>query len=247
MSDMPPPPPPSYAYPIPADEQVQRFRPIGKVARALVVLQIILAAATALSIVAIIGVRNWGDRYLSGTIDEDEFIRKITPFVGATFLVATVSIAAFVLLCIWSYRMAANLPLLGRVDRRWGPGWGIAGWILTAIFAVVAIIPYMMHAELWRGSDPQTPPSSTTWKTNPVEPLLHVWLALSLASAVSRLWGGFDTSFDVGRSSETIAEELRDRLAMNILSLSLALAAAVVFIVFIRRLTQRHMAATGER
>jgi hypothetical protein len=248
MSDTPPPPPPpSYAYPLPADEQVQHFRPIGKVARALVVLQIILAAATALSIVAIIAVRNWGDRYLAGTIDEDEFIRKITAFVGATFLVASVSIAAFVLQCVWSYRMAANLPLLGRTDRRWGPGWGIAGWIVTAVFAVGAIIPYMMHAELWRGSDPQSPLNSTKWKSNPVDPLLHIWLALTLGSALSRLLGGFGTSFDVGRSSETIAEELRDRLAVNVVSLVLALGAAVVFIIFVRRLTQRHMAATGER
>src|SRR6266508_3598887 len=122
MSDFPappPPPPPNYAYVLPGHRPVGGFRSIGRVGRALVILQIISAASSALSVVALVAAGRWGQRFLDSEIDRDEFVRKIAPFLLASIVVGGVGVAVVVLQCIWSFRMAKNLPLLGRQNQTW--------------------------------------------------------------------------------------------------------------------------------
>jgi hypothetical protein len=246
MTDMPPPPPPpNYDYLGNTGGTIARFRGIGKVARALVILQAILAGVTVLTFISLFAVRKYADQFSDGRLSNDDFIRKIAPFVVAGVAVAAVSLAALVLECIWSFRMAKNLPLLGRQDRTWAPAWGIAGWILAG--CTLGIIPYLMHSELWKGSDPDRAAGDPGWKREPVDPLLHLWLALTVVSAATGLLGGVGLgTFRFNRNAKDLAKELHDRAALNAVTSVLSVAAAIVFILFIRKLSDRHMRATRE-
>jgi hypothetical protein len=247
MSDFPPPPPPppNYAYNIPGYAPVGGFRAVGRVGKALYLLELAAAVGGVLSAVMLVALSKWGDRLIGDQITTSEFRDKVAPLLLISVVVGGVGVAVLVLQCIWSFRLAKNLPLLGRHDQTWAPAWGIAGWILSG--CTLGIIPYLMHCELWKGSDPERPAGDPGWKAEPVEPLLHVWLALTILGAALGIAGGIGRRpFGLGGRDRDLAKSLKDGLALNVASSLIGVVAAIVFAIVVQRLTRRHMDATGE-
>jgi ABC-type Fe3+ transport system permease subunit len=75
------------------------------------------------------------------------------------------------------------------------------------------------------------------------------WFVLQLATVVTSFSVGFGSSFGTGfgsGDSADLAEQFRDSIGASVVSGLLGVATTVTFIVVIRQLTARHMAATGE-
>lgn len=92
--------------------------------------------------------------------------------VGASL----VAVIAYVALSLWCRRAYRNLAPLGVRGLRLGIDWGGAVWFLPLASLV---LPKLVLDDLWRGSDPQTPPLSTAWRTRPAPP----WTAAAWAGA----------------------------------------------------------------
>ncbi len=250
MTDLPPPPPPNlapppgyvaYGGPNSAGGPFQRIRGISK---ALVVLMAIVVPAQIANVFSTIDTADDARKFLRGEISEADF----TDAGGVSFgqLAGLLVIPVAVLTIIWMYRMAQNLRLLGRTDATWAPGWAIGGWFAPpcAIYA----IPWLMFRELWKGSDPSVAPHDPTWKQGRVAPILNVWWVLygllplvgfvSTANLVSQIRDTDD--------AEKLAENLDEFATLNTGLAVVSIVTAIVYLLLIRQLSERHMAATRE-
>lgn len=149
-------------------------------------------------------------------------------FVGATNIaVAVLMVAIFVCLIIWMWRAAKNNEALGRPQPRLGPGWSIGGWFIPLAFFV---IPVLVVQDLWRGSDGSVPRGDMRWKIGPRSALVGWW------------WGLFLVSLLRGTGNTDSASTLSDIKSSDTLSLIgrlFAIAAAVLLIMVVRRLSDR--------
>lgn len=250
---MPPPPPPNmspppgyvaYGGPGAVYGQFSRIRALSKW---LVVLLAIGLAAQAASLVVQFALRNSAKDYLND-IATSKFTDRLGLYVAVGALVALASVAQLVILIIWTYRMAKNLQVLGRMPQSFGPGATVAINILGG--CTLGILNFFMWRELWRGSDPDTAAGDPSWKQRPVTSLIPLHLALGLAGTVAGIAGGIAAGFNgvrvSGNSDKDLAKQFSDRIASVTVSGLLSIAAAVVFIMIVRQLSARHMAATRE-
>jgi RNA polymerase subunit RPABC4/transcription elongation factor Spt4 len=165
-----------------AEHRLTPYRPagaLGVAARGLLA----LAAGTA----AVVGVGElWHHLRLQGlfrfgpaTTDLETALARIEP--GAV----AVGLLALVLYVAWSSRAARNLPALGVLDRRYGPGWAVAGWLLPGWNLVR---PKQVLDDLWRTGEPGLPPYSSGWRRVSPPLVASLW------------WTGllFGTAFAVG-------------------------------------------------
>jgi hypothetical protein len=90
-----------------------------------------------------------------------------------------VTAAATVLLVVVTYRQAKNHEWFGRPATRFGSGWAIAAWLIPG---VQAVLPALLFAQLWRGSDPANKPDDPDWRRRRASPLIWLWLALNLVT-----------------------------------------------------------------
>jgi Domain of unknown function (DUF4328) len=246
----PPPPPPNMgpppgyvAYGGPGAAMSGSFSKVGGICKALVVLLIIFIPLQLLGVIGLIQLSGKAQDFLDGTISENEFTDATSTNLSSLSGLLIIPIA--VLTMIIMFRMAKNLRVLGRSGATWAAGWAIGGWFCPpcAIYA----IPWLMFRELWRGSDAEVPPNDPSWKTRPVSPLVNIWWVLyglvpliglaTSASFVSNL-GDFD--------AREVAQNFDDFLMINIVLALVGAATAGVYLVMIRQLTARHMAATRE-
>ena len=58
-------------------------------------------------------------------------------------------IATFVMFCVWTYRVNANIHALGAANLRFTPGWAV-GWYFIPIASLWK--PYQVMKEIWRAS-----------------------------------------------------------------------------------------------
>jgi len=217
---------------------LKRVRGLSKVA-------ILLVLATALMSFVELLVRQTvtddAEDYLAGSIDKDEFRRAITGYSIVPVIQSAFQIAALVLTVIWMFRIAANHRALHR-GGTWGPGWAIAGWVLPPF---VWVIPTLMFVELWKASDPDVPIGGN-WKTKAGAPLAGIWGGLytvaSVLSAVANVTGNPSLS----ETDKALAEQLTSDQSLEVVVACLTLAAAIVFVLLMRRLTERHTRLTGE-
>jgi hypothetical protein len=164
--------------------------------------------------------------------------------LGLVQLAATV--AAFVLVVLVMFRLAANHRKLGRTGT-WAPGWAIGGWFLPPL--VIYVIPYLMFRELWKASDPDASSDTDSWKQGPVSPMVTLWwvlyglvpLGLIFAQGAGSVGGGGFTS-----TTDALAETVEEQFALTLVGSLLTLAAAIVFIAMLRGLVARHRRLTGE-
>lgn len=253
MSDLPPPPPPNMGPPpgyvaYGGFGALQgTFKKIGVLTKWLVALLIGTFAIQLTSLLVQFTLRDSAADLVNNSITSSTFDDKLGLFVALALVASALSIAQLVILIMWTFRMAKNHLVLGRQPQSFSPGATIAVNILGG--CTLGILNFFMWRELWKASDPESAAGDTSWKQRLVTPLLTVYLLLSLAGIVAAVALGLSGSFGpvrVGGSSADLAKNLNDKLGYIALSGVLTLAAAGVFIVFVRQLAARHMQATRE-
>ena len=146
-------------------------------------------------------------------------------------LVFAVFVASVVFFIRWFHAAYSNLLALGQTDLRFKLGWAIGAWFVPFLNLWR---PKQIADDIWRGSDPDAPLlHEAGWKSAPVPGLLGFWwgawiLSVFVGNFATRAWFDTDT-----------AEEIRRADIVDIVGLTLDLAAAILAIVVIRRLTAR--------
>ena len=238
-------PPPGYvAYGDPG-AATGTFRRIGGLTKALVVLTAIGMVATALSTIVQWSLRN-DARIFRQSPTSIDFAGKLGGYLAASALAGSIALAAGVIQIIWVFRMAHNLRVLRRQGQKFSPGATIAINILGG--CTLGILPYFMWRELWRGSDPASPPGDPNWKQRPVGQIVHIWLAVTLLTVVVSIGLGVGNAisrFNRG-SNTTLAKQLDSQFGFVVLSGVFAIITAAVFLTLVRQLAARHMQSTRE-
>ena len=186
--------------------------------------------------------------YLDGRISEDEFLdaNAIAPL--GQLLSAGPLIAAGVFGVIWMYRIATNSRAMGRTTT-FAPVFAILGWFLPPF---LFILPLLILRELWKASDPNTPPGSEGWRASGENPLLYVWFVVyglipAILTAVS-LGSVFDSALNLDTDTDSIAEVTASTSGTQLLvGGAFSVISAVVWILIVKQLTARHTELTGER
>lgn len=243
MSDLPPPGYVAYG----GQGAVQgNFSPIRSLTKWLVALMAITLGVQAISLIVQITLRNSATDFINDSISSSTFDDKLGLYLGVTVLAGLVAITQGVLLIIWTYRLAKNNQVLGRQPQSFGPGATIAVNILGG--CTLGILNYFMWREIWKASDSEVAPGDPRWKQSAVTPLLAIYLATTLGGVVAAFALGLNGAFtfQTGGNSDDLAENLTDRLGFVILSGLLTVVTAAVFLMFVRQLAARHMAATRE-
>lgn len=249
MSDFPPPPPnftppPGYvAYGGPgAVSAYQRISGLTKWLVGLLVVGIVLQLA---SLFTQLQLRSSANDFLNGALTEQQFKDKLSAYGGLALLSAPVTIGGLVVLCIWTFRMAKNLQVLGRTPQTFStPGATVAINILGQ--CLLGILNALMWIEIWRGSDPSTPAGSSNWKKTPYSPIILVHLGLFAVGFVLGILSGVSTGLTSvkGTSTTDLATNLHDKTGLIVGAGAFQVAAAIVFVVLARQLAARHMQAT---
>ena len=252
MSDMPPPPPrttpPSfggYGSPLVATAPLRR---IGGLARALVVMLTIFVPLSLLNVVGTVQLAGKAKKFVAGEITADSFRDATRLNIGsvAGYLVVPLAVVTMV----WMYRMAANVRSLGRPGLRFPSGWAIGGWFVPP--GLIYAVPWLMFRELWKASTPGIAPGDDAWRRESVSPLVNAWWVLyglvpllGFFTAVGII-AQFRTSGDDDAALRDVAEQLDRFVGLNVAIALLGTAAAVVYLLLVRQLSERHMLATGE-
>jgi Domain of unknown function (DUF4328) len=185
--------------------------------------------------------------FLDGRIDADEFDDAYLPAQLFQTLQSVIGLAAAILTIIWMYKIANNVRTFGR-QTTWAPLFSIFGWMLPPF---LFIIPLLMLRELWKASDSTAQPGADTWRSSSDNPLLYVWFVLygliPFAITAVTIGSVIDSTFNASGSSTVTAEALVAGDSYTIISGIVGLAAAAVWVVFVKQLTARHIALTGER
>jgi hypothetical protein len=215
---------------------------VAGIAKASVILVGVTALMSFVELAARQAVTDEADDYLAGIKDSDEFTQSIIGYATVGVVSGLLSVAAAVVTIIWMFRVAANHRALHR-GGTWGPGWAIGGWFLPPL---IYVIPTLMLRELWKASDPDVPVGSD-WKRSAGSPLPIIWFVLytvvPFISFASEAGGMLD---ELQGSERTIAERITGDQTADIVVALFTVAAAAVFIVLVRRLTDRHRRLTGE-
>lgn len=251
MSDLPPPPPPELTggfpqpNPLPpaGSPRLQRIRGISKV---LTVLMGVIIPLQVLAVVDSWRLARSARDLLDGVITVEAFDEASSRSLGA--LSGLLVAPAAVLTIVWMYRMAQNLRLLGRTDATWAPGWALGGWFAPP--CVLYVVPWLMLGELWRGSDPEVPAHAPDWKKRPLPWFLHAWWVLYGLLPVIGVVNTVDTLRRIGDGGDvdsfTLAEQLVQHRGLNLALAVVSVGAAACYFMLVRRLSERHIAATRE-
>jgi hypothetical protein len=257
----PPPitPPPGYiAYGGPGAAMPHQFQPVKRFTTALVV---VLAVGLVINLAAAIWqvvFANVAQRFLDGVITQREYDSAFDSLTQFSFIAFPLGIAGIVLSSIWSFRIAGTAVGAGRVPLTWKSGLTILAWVLASIlscvFGLFGILPFLMLREHWRASDPELGFGDPSWKSRPVSPLITAWFVVNLvsqlaaiaasAAAVGSLIGNFDPNS--ADDAAALAKQFTDQADFIIPGAILSLIAGVLLILVIRALGARHMRLTRE-
>jgi len=243
----PPPPPPGGLTPPPAyNGSTEVGHGVLRIASLSRVLWILMAVEAGLQLISTY--LSWqlsgkAADFVAGTITEEQFKSAaqspLTSMAGLLFL----PIAALTI--FWMFRMASNLRAINRVGLRWAPMWAILGWLLPP--CIIFVLPWLILGELWRASDPDAAPYDESWKRGRTTPLIHAWWVLyGLLPLV-----GIATSASMFRQFQQddlleFAQQQQQHTGLNIFLGLGTTAAAAVFGLLVRQLSDRHMRTTRE-
>lgn len=259
MSDFPPPPPPSDIPPPPPSAPVgyvnaQRpFQRIGSISRSLSAVMGVMAVLQVFGVFDSIRVANKASQFLDGTISEETY-NDAAGSIGLASLTPMLTVAAAVLTMMWMVRIGSNLRSMGRPGLNWAPSWGIWGWFTPPC---IHVVPWLVLQEQWKASDPTIAPGDPSWKQRPASPLIHAWWALyglvpliGGIVGISSFWDTIRTAIENGLdesdTTRASAQALVDGRITSMVTGVAAAVAAVVFMMFVRQQTARHMRCTGE-
>ncbi|MEO6570754.1 MAG: DUF4328 domain-containing protein [Ilumatobacteraceae bacterium] len=242
----PPPPdlmaPPGYSATTASPINMVSLKRVGGLSRAVMILVVVSALASVLSLIVRQGVRDDARAFLDGTLTRADFVTAMSPYLLMSFVQGVTMLAGLILIIIWMYRMASNHRTLHR-GGTWGPGWAIGGWFLPPLLYV---IPLLMFRELWKASDPEVPIGGD-WKSRPVSPLPTIWFVLYSLVPIGLMIAQSGNMFTgLGATEEDLAEQLTGGSGMETLAVVVTVAGAVAFIAMARELTGRHRRLTGE-
>ncbi len=251
MTDMPPPPPnmgppPGYvAYGGPGAVQ-GTFQRIGGLTKWLLGLLVVSFVVQLASLLVQFTLRDSAAKFINNPSSLN-FDDKLGLYLAVVAIAGIASVAQIVILIIWTFRLAKNGRVMGRQPQAFSPGATIAVNILGG--CTLGILNFFMWRELWKAADPDTAMGDPSWKQRAVTPLLTAYLVLTLATIAASLSLGFSGAVGPVRtagSSADLAKNISDKLPLIALGGVLTLAAAGVFIMFVRQLAARHMQATHE-
>jgi MFS family permease len=245
MSDFPPPPPRQGLTPPPpgyvsygAPGAYTAMKPIRGIGKAVVVLQALAVLGTIAVLIVNLSLTESARDFADGV--SDGFDDDLGGYVAAAALSGLISVAALVLLIIWSFRIASNLRAHdpGLV---WKPGLTIVAWLLGG--CTLGLLQFLMLREHWKKSDPDGQGGST-----PVSPLIVAWFVLTLAQVAAGIASGLQGigGISVAGTTEDVAERLSDQIGLTIASSVLGIASAIVLLLIVRQLTDRHARFTRE-
>jgi hypothetical protein len=251
MSDITPPPPPpggltpppgytAYGGPDQVRPGLQRIGTISKV------LWIIMAVEIPLQLISAVlswRLSNKAADFVAGRITEDDF--KTATRSPLTAIAGLLFLPIAVLTIVWMYRMASNLKAVGRTGLTWAPIWAIFGWFLPP--CVIYAIPWLMFAELWRASDPAVPLTDPSWKRGKVTPLVHAWWVLYGLLPLIGIAGSANM-FRRFQQNDLLAyaRQQQQHVGLNFVLGLVSVAAAAVYMVLVRQLSDRHMRTINE-
>lgn len=230
MSGIPLPPPnaPTPPWVVPA-EPPSCYRSPGGLANALRCCLIGVMLVSALDAAAFAAAHQLVGRLLSepGAIDPDA-VTDIDRWTVATAVGQRVLILlAFGLLVAWTSRVYRNLPAFGVRDRRFGEGWAIGAWFVPFLNLVR---PKAIIDDCWRGSGADEGLPATARRGRGVPALVHWWWA-------SRILAWF---LSLAAAAEPARlEDLRSSAATAVIGDVVVIAACVLEIAVVTRLTNR--------
>jgi hypothetical protein len=250
----PPPPPPGLTAPAgyvaynTAPTQLGQLSSIRGPAKWAMILAAVAGIASLASALLSANLATKAQDYLDGRISEDEFLdaNAIAPL--GQLLSAGPLVAAGVFGVIWMYRIATNARAMGRTTT-FAPVFAILGWVLPPF---LFILPLLILRELWKASDPNTPPGSDGWRASGENPLLYLWFVVygvipAILTAVS-LGSVFDAALNLDTDTQSIAEVTASTGGAQLIAGGvLSVVSAVVWILLVKQLTARHVELTGER
>jgi len=220
------------------------FQGIRSISKAMVVLLWIYVPLQLLSIFDQLRLSRQASRFLDGTISEQSF--KDSVRLNASSVVGLMVVPIAVLTMVWMYRMAANLPKLGRQGRTWAPGWGVASWFVPpcAVYAV----PWLMFKELWKGSDPACAPGDPAWKSGRTSRLVTWWWVLYGLVPILSISSNAQFINEVSSDQTTLerAKRYHDYAGSAVFFAAVGIVATIVYVRLVRALSSRHMESTRE-
>lgn len=218
------------------------MRRVGGLAKWIVILVVITAVASLVTLFTAPGVRNAAQDYRA-TLDKDAFNNSLALWGISGLVTGAVTLAIVVLSMIWLYRISSNHRSLGRA-LTWAPGWAIGGWFLPPLLFV---IPLLVLREAWKAANPAAPSGSTTWKSEGGEnPSIWFWfVAYSVAPLVIAL-AGASTFGSLSNDVDSVADRFVDHFGAIIAQSVVGIVGAVAWFLVVRQLTARHTALTGE-
>ncbi|MET0144479.1 MAG: DUF4328 domain-containing protein [Ilumatobacteraceae bacterium] len=249
--DPPPPPPPPDLAPPPGyasydsgPSGVGPLRRVGGLAKWIVILLPIFAIGQVVQLAAAPWVVGSAQDLLDERISDDEFLDDYERYNLLGGIAGLATVAMVVLSVIWLFRTMKNHRDLGR-STTWAPGWAIGGWFVPPF--VLYIVPLLMLREVWKASDPASPPGDQGWKRSPDNPVIWAWWVLyGIAPILFLVLGVRQQVGMTTGDADDIADAMDDRLPLLIASGVATIAAAVLWVVVVRGITGRHRRLTGE-
>jgi Domain of unknown function (DUF4328) len=251
-SPAPPPPPPGLnapagfvAYssnPTPATPAKR----VGGLGKAVVILTAIVALSSLVTTALSIGISSDAADFVAGETSQSEFEDALAPLSAVQGLATVATIAAGVVTIVWMFRMATNLRAYGR-RTTWSPLFSIFGWFLPPMFLYV--IPFLVLREQWKASEPSIVDGSDSWKATPDNRVLWVWFALYGLVPTVLFFAQVGSIVSSGVSTgdvDSLAESLDTVSPLLYVSAVAIVGAVITWIIFVRQLTTRHRALTGE-
>lgn len=234
--------PPGYAGYTPSPMGSVPIKRVGGLARAVSILCVLTAACGVIGLLTTYASRDEARAYRAGDVSDTKFLESIAAYSLVQVVASLFTVATAVVTIIWAFRIASNHRTLHR-GTTWGPGWAIGGWFTPPF---VWVIPTLMFREMWKASDPDVPVGGD-WKSRPSSPLPLVWLVVyGIIPFVLLVAEIGDTFGSLDNTSEQVADQILGSQTLAIVGVVASLASAVVFVLFVRGLTDRHRRLTGE-
>lgn len=228
----PPPPAPVATYPPPASGPMPTHRVLSGWLQGLLWVSAAASALTAIfAIQAISAASEWWNDDVSAIND---WITAEDAYTTLNGLFSLVSIAVFVLLIIWTYRIHGVSSRLWPHHRQWSRGWTIGGWFIP--LANFIIVPLLLQ-EIWRIL--RSPHGDTAargdWRSTPADGLITGWWILYAVGVV------LTNGFSIANSDDDLTDigDYTTPMWIGVVGQVLVVAGVVCAVLFIRRVTTR--------
>ena len=160
-----------------------------------------------------------------------------------------VGIGLVIVFCMWTHRVARNLPALGGWGLKYTPGWAV-GWFFIPLANLV--MPYFVAAEIWRESDPEQRHLDGQ-EIKPASPLVAGWwisyvvyaVVPTLVSAAFGLIIGFSIAARHGNPQQMVDQimhYLPTFLLIGLAAQTLGLLASILAIMYVYRVDANQQA-----